>query len=103
MAGPPFPRQKVAIYCCLAYLSTHCTIPGPERCAGRKARHSSYRPPIGLIQISVDASCWAAPGDVLRLPGDAAVAIQCHFLHRLHTHPNGSPHQHAPPMPPRKI
>eukprot|EP00983_Pelagomonas_calceolata_P083483 1156170-Pelagomonas_calceolata.AAC.8 len=93
MAGPPFPRQKVAIYCCLAYLSTHCTIPGPEKCAGclfillykqqesvcpvtqQKARHSSHRPLIGLTSILVDASCWAAPGDVLRLLGDAAVAI----------------------------
>eukprot|EP00983_Pelagomonas_calceolata_P078444 1154256-Pelagomonas_calceolata.AAC.4 len=27
-------------------------------------------------------SCWAAPGSVLRLPGDAQVAMQCHFLHR---------------------
>eukprot|EP00983_Pelagomonas_calceolata_P126673 1161329-Pelagomonas_calceolata.AAC.1 len=34
MAGPPFTRQKVAIFCCLAYLSTHCTIPGHEKCAG---------------------------------------------------------------------
>eukprot|EP00983_Pelagomonas_calceolata_P061586 1146895-Pelagomonas_calceolata.AAC.1 len=34
MAGPPFPMRKVAIYCCLAYLSTHYTIPGPEKCAG---------------------------------------------------------------------
>eukprot|EP00983_Pelagomonas_calceolata_P114889 1160137-Pelagomonas_calceolata.AAC.8 len=30
-AGPPFPKQKVAISCYLAYLTTPCTIPGPGK------------------------------------------------------------------------
>eukprot|EP00983_Pelagomonas_calceolata_P110048 1159625-Pelagomonas_calceolata.AAC.3 len=35
----------------------------------------------------MDTSCLAAPGDVLRSPGDAAVAKRCHFLHQL-AHPS---------------
>eukprot|EP00983_Pelagomonas_calceolata_P112337 1159872-Pelagomonas_calceolata.AAC.4 len=66
----------------------------------QNARHASHRPPINLIQISVDASCWTAPGDVLRSPGDAAVAMRCHFLHRL-AHP--SQWVTPPARSPRKI
>eukprot|EP00983_Pelagomonas_calceolata_P052005 1142655-Pelagomonas_calceolata.AAC.2 len=48
-----------------------------------KAHCFSHRPPLGLVYISIDALCWAAPGNVLRSPGDAAVAKRCHLLHRL--------------------
>eukprot|EP00983_Pelagomonas_calceolata_P078594 1154313-Pelagomonas_calceolata.AAC.2 len=59
-------------------------------------------PPFGLILVLVDASCWAARGNVLRLPGDAAVVMRslpasaCTPVPASTTPPAGSPS--APPQ-----
>eukprot|EP00983_Pelagomonas_calceolata_P020168 636495-Pelagomonas_calceolata.AAC.1 len=89
----PFPRQRVAIYCLLAYLGAHCTIVGPEKgvqcVAGRKVSTPYFtQATVGPhLNFNRRVVLGSSHGDVLRSPGDAAFAKRCHFLHWL-AHPS---------------